>query len=120
LGLLNDPSCVILMIACAKNVGQGGTGLVFLANVVPSLGVKLSSPWCFDQVGHNARMTTATACMVLSFSLIATSHSIQQKHKIEWQLMGVALASAQRGLGEASSLALAGKTRQSIASGTMS
>jgi hypothetical protein len=57
LGLLNDASYVI-MIACAKNVSQGGTGLVFLANVVPSLGVKVSSPWWFDQVGHDARMTT--------------------------------------------------------------
>jgi battenin len=108
LGLLNNASYVI-MIACAKNISQGGTGLVFLANVVPSLGIKLSSPWWFDRVGYNTRMTIATLCMVLSFLLIATSHSIQQQYKMEWQLMGVALASAQCGLGEASLLALAGK-----------
>ena len=116
LGLLNNASYVI-MIACAKNISEGGTGLVFLANVVPSLGIKLSSPWWFDRVGYNTRMILATLCMVLSFFLIATassSHSIigndnHQDRRMEWQLMGVALASAQCGLGEASLLALAGK-----------
>jgi battenin len=107
LGLLNNASYVI-MIACAKNISEGGTGLVFLANVLPSLGIKLSSPWWFDRVGYNTRMMIATLCMVLSFLLIATSHAFHQ-YKMEWQLMGVALASAQCGLGEASLLALAGK-----------
>jgi battenin len=113
LGLLNNASYVI-MIACAKNISQGGTGLVFLANVVPSLGIKLSSPWWFDRVGYNTRMILATLCMVLSFLLIAMSSSrhssiLDDQYQMEWQLMGVALASAQCGLGEASLLALAGK-----------
>jgi battenin len=109
LGMLNNASYVI-MIACAKNISEGGTGLVFLANVVPSLCIKLSSPWWFDRVGYNTRMILATLCMVLSFLLIATSHSIgNHRYKMEWQLLGVALASAQCGLGESSLLALAGK-----------
>ncbi|CAB9500710.1 Protein BTN1 [Seminavis robusta] len=102
LGLFNNSSYVI-MIASAKTISEGGTALVFLANVVPSMCIKLTAPYWFDYVSYEHRMLVAFGCMVGSFAMVASSvvPSIQ--------LLGVALGSAQSGLGEASLLAAAGK-----------
>ncbi|CAJ1953494.1 unnamed protein product [Cylindrotheca closterium] len=114
LGLLNNASYVI-MIACAKNISEGGTALVFLANVGPSMMVKLSAPYWFDHVSYKHRMFLATVAMVGSFSLVASNSSedaattSSSKVVLAWKLLGVALGSLQSGLGEASLLALAGK-----------
>jgi hypothetical protein len=141
LGLLNNASYVI-MLACAKTISEGGTALVFLANILPGMTMKLSGPYWFDKVHYTTRMRFATGCMLASFSLIATLRTYvvakqqeqQQEQQqqffeghngssigstattttsINWilygQLLGVALASCQTGLGEASLLALAGK-----------
>jgi len=114
LGLLNNASYVI-MIACAKNISEGGTALVFLANVGPSMIVKLSAPYWFDHVTYKHRMFMATVAMVGSFSLVASNSSENatstsaSKIALAWKLLGVALGSLQSGLGEASLLALAGK-----------
>jgi hypothetical protein len=105
LGLLNNAPYV-LMLACAKNISEGGTALVFLANVIPGLSIKVSAPYWFDHVGYNARITTAALVMIVSFALVAIgSHT----RRMECELLGVACASAQCALGEASLLALAGK-----------
>jgi len=103
LGLLNNASYVI-MLAAAKSISEGGTALVFIANVIPSLTIKLSAPYWFDKIPYVVRMKIATLCMMMSFGLVASSH------RLPWQLVGVMFASAQGGLGEASLLALAGKT----------
>eukprot|EP00980_Cylindrotheca_fusiformis_P021207 scaffold8150_cov118-Cylindrotheca_fusiformis.AAC.16 len=110
LGLLNNSSYVI-MIACAKNISEGGIGMVFLANVGPSLLVKLTAPYWFDHVSYQRRMMLATLAMVSSFSFVATNSSERRhgKFTLAWSLLGVALGSLQSGLGEASLLALAGK-----------
>jgi battenin len=110
LGLLNNASYVI-MIACAKNISEGGTAMVFLANVGPSLLVKLSAPYWFDHVSYQRRMLFGTLAMISSFSLVASnsSESYSGKFTLAWSLLGVALGSVQTGLGEASLLALAGK-----------
>jgi battenin len=110
LGLLNNASYVI-MIACAKNISEGGTAMVFLANEGPSLLVKLSAPYWFDHVSYQRRMLLATLAMISSFSLVAfnSSESYSGKFTLAWSLLGVALGSFQGGLGEASLLALAGK-----------
>ena len=101
LGLLNNASYVI-MLASAKDISEGGTALVFIANVVPSLAIKLSAPYFFDKVSYHARILVAAALMGTSFLVVASFHTVTL------QLVGVALASAQCGLGEASLLALAG------------
>ena len=103
LGLLNNSSYVI-MLACAKNISEGGTGLVFLANVIPGLTIKMSAPYWFHVVSYKSRLSVASLLMTLSFISVAMSRNIV------FQLMGVAFGSAQCGLGEASLLALAGKT----------
>ena len=124
------------MLAAAKSISEGGTALVFLANIAPGLLLKLSAPYWFDRVGYSTRMTAGSICMAGSFgivglfSLMATRHAsvdhddyINQNDKhgdsssrssnigmnLIMQLLGVALGSAQTSLGEASLLALAGR-----------
>eukprot|EP00978_Attheya_sp_CCMP212_P012410 scaffold30927_cov50-Attheya_sp.AAC.1 len=103
MGLLNNMSYVI-MIASAKNISEGGTGLVFIACVLPSLTIKLTAPYWFDRVGYSSRIAVATVLMVLSFATVASFSS-----SLQLQLVGVAMVSAQCGMGEASLLALAGR-----------
>jgi len=103
MGLLNNMSYVI-MIASAKNISEGGTGLVFIACVLPSLTIKLTAPYWFDRVGYSYRIAVATVLMVLSFATVASFSS-----SLQLQLVGVAMVSAQCGMGEASLLALAGR-----------
>jgi hypothetical protein len=56
---LNNASYVI-MLACVKSISicisEGGTDLVFLANILPALSIILSAPYSFDHVGCNARI----------------------------------------------------------------
>jgi len=107
LGLLNNVSYVI-MLASAKQISEGGTALVFLANVIPSLFVKLSAPYWFDRISYDTRLSVATAFMGASFLVVALFQASTSPLALYFQLLGVALASAQSGLGEASLLALAG------------
>jgi battenin len=121
LGLLNNSSYVI-MIASAKTISEGGTALVFLANILPSMMIKLTAPYWFDYVSYQTRMTVAFSLMVLSFGLVAslssgptaataagTASSSSLSSNTLLQLLGVAMGSAQTGIGEASLLAAAGK-----------
>lgn len=109
LGLLNNASFVLL-IACAKNISEGGTGLIFLSNSLPSLLVKLSAPYWFDRVSYRARMIAASTLMIVAFTFVAMFSSIHHTNfGLSMQLVGCAFASVQCGLGEASLLALAGK-----------
>ena len=110
LGLLNNVGYVI-MIAAAKSISEGGTALVFLANILPGLLLKASAPYWFDKVPYLYRLRGATLSMMLSFGLVAASSSEKNNSpsSLAWQLVGVAFASLQGALGEASLLALAGK-----------
>jgi battenin len=107
LGLLNNASYVI-MLASAKDISEGGTALVFLANVIPGLSIKLSAPYWFDRISYDARIAMATLFMAGSFLTVAIFQTSTSSLSLCFQLLGVALASAQCGLGEASLLALAG------------
>ncbi|CAB9520092.1 Protein BTN1 [Seminavis robusta] len=102
LGLLNN-AAYIIMIASAKTISEGGTALVFLANVLPAMCVKLSAPYWFDHVSYYHRILIAFWTMVLSFGMVASGTSVGV------QLLGVALCSVHTGLGESSLLAAAGK-----------
>lgn len=111
LGLLNNASYVI-MLASAKDISEGGTALVFIANIVPSLLIKLSAPYWFEKVSYHLRILSSAALMGTSFLVVATFTTptgvAPTSIHVALQLIGVALASAQCGLGEASLLALAG------------
>ena len=101
LGILNNLSYVLLL-ACAKDISEGGTALVFLCNVVPGLLTKLSAPYWFPSVSYNIRMRYCTLLTLSSLTLVALSSNINMK------LLGIALTSIQCSLGEATLLALAG------------
>lgn len=109
LGLLNNASFVLL-IACGKSISEGGTGLIFLSNSLPSLLVKLSAPYWFDRVSYRARMMISSVLMSIAFICVALFSSRHHStFSLTMQLVGCAFASVQCGLGEASLLALAGK-----------
>jgi battenin len=132
MGLLNNASYVI-MLASAKSISEGGTGLVFLSCVIPSLTLKASAPYWFDKVDYHKRLTAASFLMAFAFSwvaffsyplpaasssqstMVASSGSVAAvSAKTVGQLMGVAMISLQCGLGEASLLALAGKCDRNL------
>jgi battenin len=108
LGVLNNVSHN-LVIACAKSISEGGTGFVFLANVIPALVLKITAPYWFDHVSYNTRISVAALLMAVSFALIAIGSQTSSSGGMGLQLLGVMFTSAQVGLGEASLLALAGK-----------
>ncbi|GKY96681.1 hypothetical protein MPSEU_000627700 [Mayamaea pseudoterrestris] len=108
LGLLNNAS-YCLMLACAKSISEGGTALVFIATVLPSLVIKASAPHWFHLVTYNRRMRVAAVIMGVAFVIVAYCH---WRNNVHGQLFGVAVMALQGGLGEASLLALAGKLDQ--------
>jgi battenin len=88
---------------------------VYLANIVPALFIKASAPYWYDSVSYNTRISASAFLMGLAFlitSLFSASHDDSIKG-LTWatagQLVGVAMISAQCGLGESSLLALSGK-----------
>lgn len=120
LGVLNNMPYVV-MIAGAKSISEGGTALVFVCNVLPSLCIKLTAPYWFDKVSYSKRFKVASCLMSASFLLVAVFGSLESNRtyndenakglnfNVFMQLLGVGLCSAQGGLGEASLLALSAK-----------
>lgn len=107
LGLLNNAAYVI-MLASAKSISEGGTALVFIANIIPAVTIKLSAPYWFDKVSYDTRLTMGSILMASSFLTVAFFQGSHSKYSLYFELLGVSLASAQTGMGEASLLALAG------------
>lgn len=110
------------MLAGAKGISEGGTGLVFIANTMPGLLCKLSSPYWFDKVTYRTRIKMGTVLMTLSFCVVSLFSHLNEKKtasgginfNVSMQLFGVALGSAQGSLGEASLLALCGRADVSL------
>eukprot|EP00299_Pterocystis_sp_00344_P008314 c3099_g1_i1.p1 GENE.c3099_g1_i1~~c3099_g1_i1.p1 ORF type:complete len:426 (-),score=66.65 c3099_g1_i1:23-1276(-) len=100
LGLMNNASYVI-MNAGATEIASGATGLVYLANIVPSFIIKVSAPYWFHLAPYKFRILASSFLMSASFLTVAFGKSL------EVQLLGVCFAAAQSGLGEATLLALA-------------
>lgn len=122
MGVLNNIPFVI-MLAGAKDISEGGTALVFIANTLPGLLCKLSSPYWFDRVSYKNRIKAGSILMTSSFLVVSFFSYLDEKNLLDaddddddglgfcvWmQLLGVALGSAQGSLGEASLLALSGR-----------
>jgi len=111
LGLLNNASYVI-MLASAKNISEGGTGLVYICSVFPGLLTKASAPYWYESVSYHYRVASAAAIMGAAFSIVGLFSAIaggaQAEEALVGQLLGVAMISLQTALGESSLLALAG------------
>ncbi|CAK9008638.1 Protein BTN1 [Durusdinium trenchii] len=100
LGLLNN-FLWVTMNAGANSINKAGIGMVYLANVVPSLTMKLTGPYWFHFVSYRVRMVWMALLMVLSLGTVAWGESPYLK------LVGVAFCSVACGMGEASLLAMA-------------
>jgi len=111
IGLLNNLSYVI-MLASAKSISEGGTAIVYIANILPALLIKLSAPYWFDKVTQHTRVFVSAVTMAIAYVVTAVASSppvsSPADHRLQLQLIGVALVSLQCGLGEASLLAAAG------------
>lgn len=90
------------MIAGANDISPSAVGATYLAAVLPSLCVKAAAPHFFHRVSYRLRARLCAALMAASFTLVALGKGEAA------QLLGVALASLQGGLGEATVLALCG------------
>lgn len=101
LGLANNSGYVI-MLACANEISNGGVGMVYLAAVLPALVIKATAPYWFSKAPYGARATAVALLAVAAFLCVGLGTSFIP------QILGVCLASLQSGLGEASTLALAG------------
>ncbi|CAM9126159.1 unnamed protein product, partial [Hapterophycus canaliculatus] len=100
LGLINNSPYVIMM-AVAKEIAPGAVGVVFLADVAPTLIIKVTAPYWFHLVPYSVRVWVCTVLLGLSLVTVGYGGSTGV------QLLGVCFSSVQAGLGEASFLALA-------------
>ncbi|XP_040399605.1 battenin isoform X2 [Cygnus olor] len=76
------------------------TGAVLLADILPTLLIKLAAPFCIHLLPYNLRVVAVTAAAWGSFALVAAAAGVAVS------LVGVVLASASSGLGEVTFLAL--------------
>uniref|UniRef100_A0A914HF81 Battenin n=1 Tax=Globodera rostochiensis TaxID=31243 RepID=A0A914HF81_GLORO len=76
------------------------TGAVLLADILPSLAIKLVAPFTFHGVSYNARHSLVLICQASSFIIVAYSESFSVG------LLGVIFASFGAGLGEVTYLSL--------------
>jgi len=114
------------MLAVATNISAGGVALVFLANQVPGLLVKLSAPYWFHLISYKTRILMASIAMSIACFLVGCGglfrdelaeegggEELSDKSRQQWglalELFGVSFVSFSCSLGEASLLALAGK-----------
>lgn len=121
MGLFNNASYVV-MIAGAKSISEGGTGMVFLMDVLPALLMKLSAPYWFHLVDYKFRIYITACLFMTSFCTVGFfAHKKDNDSEVSeedvvttpvfvqgMELIGVGFTSLGGGLGEASLLALAG------------
>ena len=108
----------------ATNISSGGVALVFIANQVPGLLVKLSVPVWFHIVSYRTRMLTASVSMAIALMIVGIggmfrddrqdndiqdNDSSGQSLGLALELLGISFISFQGALGEATLLALAGR-----------
>ncbi|XP_075580811.1 battenin [Pelecanus crispus] len=85
----------------ARDCGPVSTGAVLLADILPTLLLKLAAPFGIHLLPYNVRVVGAALCAWGSFALVASATNMAAS------LGGVVLASVASGLGEVTFLALA-------------
>jgi battenin len=95
-GLMNNMPFVI-MNAGAKDIAPELVGLVYVANIVPGLLVKLSGPYWFHLVPYRVRILVTALQMCFSFVMVALGLHF---NVFALMILGVAVGSAQGGMGK--------------------
>eukprot|EP00050_Salpingoeca_kvevrii_P003963 m.237997 g.237997 ORF g.237997 m.237997 type:complete len:419 (-) comp10915_c2_seq2:76-1332(-) len=103
-GLTNNYSYVIMLSAAVdilkKIAPHLGTGVVLLADVLPTIAIKSLAPFFMQRLSYRIRIIIAIAFAFLSFLLAAVSNTL-------WlTIVGVCCASISSGLGEISFLSM--------------
>ncbi|OCT53335.1 Protein btn1 [Cladophialophora carrionii] len=106
-GLINNVLYVIILSAALDLVGPDvPKGVVLLADVIPSFGVKLSAPYFIHVVPYSMRILVFVALSATGMLLIALTPGYTDGGTITTKLAGVVLASLSSGGGELSFLGL--------------
>jgi battenin len=103
LGLTNNGAWVILA-AGSKLILEGGVGFVYMCETVPGFILSLSSPYWLHLIPYSKRVTICALLMAIALGTVAMGHK-----SLTLQMIGVALASLQSALGEATFLALSSR-----------
>eukprot|EP01102_Stenamoeba_stenopodia_P005303 TRINITY_DN1588_c0_g1_i1.p1 TRINITY_DN1588_c0_g1~~TRINITY_DN1588_c0_g1_i1.p1 ORF type:complete len:422 (-),score=80.63 TRINITY_DN1588_c0_g1_i1:81-1346(-) len=98
-GLLNNFGYVVFLSA-AEDLVPDHSGAVLLANILPTLCIKLTAPLFMQRIPYSYRVCFSVFCALLSFQLVAWPRTIPIK------LLGVCFASVSSGFGEITFLAL--------------
>ncbi|CAI9730598.1 battenin isoform X1 [Octopus vulgaris] len=77
-----------------------GTGAILLADILPALLIKLSSPLYIQKLSYNLKVTVIIATTTLSFILVSVASNVV------FSIIGVCFASFSSGLGEVTFLSL--------------
>jgi battenin len=119
LGLLNNAPWV-LMLAVATDIAAGGVALVFLANQLPGLLVKVTAPYWFHRASYRRRLRLASASTACACFLVGCGGWVRAATPdaagrggvgLALELLGVSFISFSCNLGEVSatrSLAILG------------
>ncbi|KAI9293442.1 batten's disease protein Cln3 [Neoconidiobolus thromboides FSU 785] len=101
-GLINNFVYVVFLSAALDLVGDKlPKASVLIADILPAFLVKLTVPLYMHKVRYHYRITFVILCSIFSLYLVAFSTNLQ------FQFLGIILASASSGLGEVTFLAMA-------------
>lgn len=106
-GLINNILYVILLTAALDLVGPDiPKGTVLLADVIPSMVVKLTAPYYIHLVPYNVRVWLLSAISACGMLLVGFSSTTRDASGITIKMAGIVLASLSSGGGELSFLGL--------------
>jgi battenin len=95
LGVINNIIYVIILSAALDLVGaRTPKAVVLLANILPSVLVKLIAPYVFEHVPHKLRVAGVVLTNMVGMLVVASGESLFLR------LVGIAMASAASGAGE--------------------
>ncbi|SSD58657.1 related to Protein BTN1 [Saccharomycodes ludwigii] len=104
-GLLNNVLYVVILSAAIDIVGTNTPkSIVLLADIIPSLSIKLLSPFFIHKISYNVRVSSLIIISISGMFLISMSST--SPALLWFSLLGIILASFSSGLGEVTFLQL--------------
>ena len=96
----NSTNLMCYDAASGRECNAVSTGVILLANIIPTLIVKTTLSWCLDYISYHIRVAVCIISNLASLLILATSY------QIGLILLGVVFASIEAGLGEVTFLSL--------------